>query len=112
MLKISADQSASLSETAEERFARRVEAHLVECCEDAMPEAREARGAHTRRCIDAARDTGLTWQSTIAEFARLLTLREAGGRVVHPARLAGGSPDIADAVFAEEMRRTEIIGNR
>lgn len=112
MLQISTDQSAVLSETAEERFVLRLQAHLVECSPMAMPEEDEARQAHTRRSIEMARDVGLTWQSTIAEFARLLTLREAGGRVVHPARLAGDSPDVADAVFAEEMRRTDIIGNR
>lgn len=112
MITVSEDQFSQLSGSVEQAFAEKLRSHLEQSCPGILPKNRSSCMEYVESCIARARETGLTWESTIAEFARLVTLRQAGKPVVDPVLLAGSHPAVADACFAEEMRRTKIIGHR
>lgn len=110
MFKVTGNQFEKLSVVAKDGFAERLLRHLERNCPaTALPLEAEAKYAFTCERIAAAREKGLTWEKTIAEHARLATLRRAGEQVVDPNLFAGDDPRVADAQFMEAMRRSELV---
>jgi hypothetical protein len=110
MFKLTGDQYATFGDLVERSFVERLLSYLERNCPaSALPGPHQARVDFAYERMQAARKAGLTWQSTIAEHARLSTLRIAGQRVVNPDRLTGGDARFADVTFTEALRRAAVL---
>lgn len=110
MFTLSDEQYTTFGDLVERSFVEKLLSYLERNCPpSALPTPHEARMEFAYARMQAARKAGLKWQSTIAEHARLATLRIAGQRVVNPDKLTGGDARFADVTFTEALRRAAVV---